>query len=271
MKQRFKMNQAYLSYFYDKYAAYGTKAFVEKFNEHFNPEVPLTYNTAKSVAKYNKIAGNYSPPGYYSLVEAAYLLGVSKKNLEARVMSGTLSTKKVGRRHFIREDSFASLFEYYCSKPTLPWPSCTTKEAEKILGVRATSLCHLIKKGTLQAVKVKNKWYLNKEQILWGAKYAKEKKVINIAWNLYKASEKPLESFPVSYECVTSSEAAKLLNLRNRNAVSAAYSRGSIKGVIFKKKLYVKLETVLKLKELREKSGKNVEWNTASKETKEKE
>lgn len=263
-KRGFKITPEHLAFFHDKYVTFGPRIFVEKFAKEFG--LKMTYHRARSIASKHGISGYHAPPGFYTVAEAAYLLNIGKKVLEQRILNNTLKTRHVGRRHFISEEDFDKLHQYYSFKEP-PWPALTTKEAAKILGVRATSLCHAVKKGHLLGIKIQAIWYLNKEQILWGAKYAKETGNVCIPWSLYNRQRISVSKAPMfPWECITTIEAAKVLGLKQNTAVWAAWKRGSLEGVMYKNKLYVRKETIYKLKELREKSGSHVDWHVATEE-----
>lgn len=245
------MKQEYVNYFQSKYQMYGLTTFTEKFN--------LKFGTNWSKRKIHRTAANlgvtelHSPSGFFSANEAAYMLNVTRDYVYDMIRRKQISAVKNGPRYFIPMEEVDRVNDEL-NKP-VEFEGWDTRKVSEVLGVSLRGVHNAIENGYLKAVKIKGRWIVDKEQVKWGARYAAKHGVINIPWRSY--SKEVIEGAPWPY--ISTKEAAEILGLARTDSVAAVARRGAVESFVYKRRLYVREETVLKLKELR-KTNKDAGW-----------
>lgn len=190
MRKRKPFTLEQKNFIIDNYFILGPDAFVLAFNLKYNTNYDREW--AIKTASRLHCSSKEGQEGYYSAIEAGYLLGVTRTSILARIKLGTIaatSSRNKGK-YFISEDEMDRLIkEKQKTKEPIPWPYYTIKQAQSVLGMsNGGSLYMVIGRGYLDSVKRGSIHYVKKEQIDWGLKQMKDHGFTKIPW--YKMKER---------------------------------------------------------------------------------
>lgn len=176
-------------YFYSNYAVMGRQMFIDSYNELFGTDHNAVW--AKSTAvRLRATSQHFSPPGYYTIKEIAYLFKKTERTIQERILRGTIKAKKFGsKKWFIHEDEVANIAEYYKNEgKRMPWPAMSVSAAAKRLGMTHAGVANIVRRGYIDSIKCGKNTFVKRAHIEWGYNQMLKHGFTKIPW--YKMKER---------------------------------------------------------------------------------